>query len=101
MSDFNVEMGRILGIYGHKQLCSLFADTFELIQLYDVTDTVDWVKDIVGEEHVWETRVARTAYLLSKLAHNHADLLKRVKRCAPAFYLKAEKLTKPLAINDA
>ena len=101
MTDFNEEMSKILGIYGHEQLCSLFEDTFELIQLYNVDETDDWVKDLVGEEHVWETRVARTAYLLSKLAHNHADLLKRVKRCAPAFYLRAQQLTKPLALNDA
>lgn len=101
MTDFNEEMSKILGIYGHEQLCSLFDDTYELIKLYNVDENDDWVKDIVGAENVWEARVARTAYLLSRLAHNHADLLKRVKRVAPGFYQRAEKFSKPLALNDA
>ena len=91
MNDLNSDIEKILGIYRRDQLISFFYDTAEIIRLYNVTEDDDWVKDIVGEQDVRNVRLARTALLLSKLAHNHADLLKKVKRTAPGFWQRAER----------
>lgn len=91
MSDLNSDIEKIIGIYKCDQLISFFYDTSEILKLYDVTDENDWVRDIVGEQDVRNVRIARTAFLLSRLAHNHADLLKKVKRVAPGFWQRAEK----------
>jgi len=92
MTDFNADMEKILGIYRCDQLISLFEDFYEIITLYNVDQCNDWVRDRVGDGDVRSVRLARTAYLLSRLAHGHADLLKRVKRAAPGFWQRAEKL---------
>ena len=101
MSDYNEEIGRILGIYNCDKFVQLIEDIYEIAVLYDVDASNDWVRDIVGEANTQSVRLARTAYLLSRLAHHHADSLKKVKRSAPGFFQRAEKLTTPLAINDA
>jgi hypothetical protein len=91
MTDFEEEMGKVLGIYRCDQLISLFEDFFEIVKLYNVDETDDWVKDVVAEDDVRNVRLIRTVYLLSKLAHNHSDMLKRVKRVAPGLWQRMEK----------
>ena len=91
MNDLNSDIEKILGVYRCDQLISFFYDTAEIIKLYNVTDEDDWVRDIVGEHDVKNVRMARTAFLLSRIAHNHADLLKKVKRIAPGFWQRAER----------
>lgn len=85
------DIQRILGIYGPNQLNSLIEDAYELFQLYDVDEKDDWVEQFVGSENLREVRLARTAYLLSRIADHHADLLKKVSRGSKGFWLKAEK----------
>jgi len=101
MDDYNEEMSKILSIYRCDKFVQLIEDIYEIVRLYNVDEVEDWVADVVGWENVKDIRLARTAFLLSKLAHHHADTLKRVKRCAPGFHQKAEKLTKKLALSDA
>lgn len=98
--DFNDEMSKILGIYNCEKFIKLLEDVYELVLLYNVDESSDWVGSIVAHDDVRDVRLARTAYLLSRLAYNHADDLKRVKRVAPGFHQRAERLTKTLALND-
>ena len=92
MTDFNEEMGKVLGIYRCNEFIELLEDIYELILLYNVDEHNDWVSDIVGRDDTRDVRLARTAYLLSKFAYRHADRLKRVKRAAPALWQKLEQL---------
>lgn len=93
MTDFNEEMSKIMGIYNCDKFIQLIEDIYEIILLYDVDEDVDWVKDKVGEEDLRDVRIARTAYLLSRLADHHANHLKKVHRAAPGFWHRAEKIS--------
>lgn len=99
MNDFNEDMSKILGIYNCEKFTQLLEDIYELVVLYNVDESDDWVSDIVGDSNTREIRLARTCYLLSRLSERHANTLKRVNRVAPAFWQRAEKLTKPLGLN--
>jgi len=100
MSDFESDMGKILAIYNCDKFIELLEDIYELVLLYNVTESDDWVSEAVGAEDTRSVRQIRTAYLLSKLAHRHADNLKRVKRVAPGLYQQLEKISKPLALSS-
>jgi Holliday junction resolvase RusA-like endonuclease len=93
-TNLSEDISKIMGIYGPDELIDFLRYAYELSELYNVTEENDWVKDQVGEDEVREVRITRTAYLLSKLAHNHAVLLKKIDRSCPAFWQKAENLTK-------
>jgi hypothetical protein len=97
--DPNEEMSKILGIYNCDKFIELIKDMFEICYLYNVDPSDDWVKDVVGDE-VISVRQARTAFLLSKLAYNHANTLKQVNRAAPGFWQRAEKFTQSKEIID-
>lgn len=99
--DFNDEMSKILGIYRCDRFIELIEDIYEIVRLYNVDEVEDWVADTVGWEDVRNVRLARTAYLLSKLADRHHRWLRSVNRAAPGFWKRAEKFTKPLALEEA
>ena len=92
MTDFNDEMGKVLGIYNCEKFIELIEDIYEIVLLYDVDEKEDWVRDRVGEINLKDVRIARTAFLLSRLADRHANALKRVHRAAPALWQKMERL---------
>jgi len=46
-----------------------------LLELYNVDEDNDWVKDVVGDEDVRTVRLIRTVYLVSKLAQKHSGML--------------------------
>lgn len=100
--DLNAEMEVILGIYRCEQFTSLLEDIFELVMLYNVDETNDWVKDVVGEIDTRDVRLARTAYLISRLADNHHRLLRKVHQLAPGFWKRAEQVIKKekLCLNN-
>lgn len=84
----------ILGIYGQDQLVNFIEIAYELLQLYNADEHSDWVKEEIqsDDDEVRVVRLTRTAYLLSKLAYEHADLLKKVHRKCPSFWKKAERI---------
>ena len=98
--NVEADMGKILAIYNCDKFIELLEDIYELVLLYNVDESDDWVKDAVGEQDTRSVRQIRTAYLLAKLAHHHADSLKRVKRVAPGLHQQLEKISKPLALSD-
>jgi len=62
-------------IWNEKQLVSFFADVFPLLELYNVDENDDWVRDLVGEDNLQNVRLIRTVYLISKIAENHSGKL--------------------------
>ncbi len=97
------EVGTILGLYGQDELINFFEIAVELCELYSIDESFDWVKDelnITDDDEVRIVRLTRTAYLLSKLAYNHANLLKTIERKCPGFWQKAERLAK-LEVENA
>ena len=71
------EINEFFELWGEKELVDFFKDIFPLLELYNVDENDDWVKDAVGEEDTRNVRLIRTVYLLSKIADNHAGKLAR------------------------
>ncbi len=97
------EVSTILGLYGTDELCSFIEIAWQLGELYHVDDNEDWVKEELqnsDDEEVRIVRLTRTAYLLSKFAYNHANLLKTIERKCPGFWQKAERIAKMETEND-
>lgn len=97
------EVNTILGLYGQDELINFFEIAIELCELYSIDESFDWVKDelnITDDDEVRIVRLTRTAYLLSKLAYNHANLLKSIERKCPGFWQKAERLAKLEVKNE-
>ncbi len=58
---------------------SFFRDAIPLIELYDVEESDDWLKDKVGEDDERNVRLIRTVYLVSRIAEFHAPRLCSLK----------------------
>lgn len=88
------DVTKILSVYGQDEIIDFMEIAYELLQLYNIDDHHDWVKDQIqcADDEVKVVRITRTAYLLSKLAYGHADLLKKVHRKCPSFWRNAERI---------
>jgi hypothetical protein len=75
-----------------KQLCSFLKDIIPLLELYNVDEEDDWVRDTVGTDNLQNVRLIRTVYLLSKIAENHAASLCHFKVSFRNLYKRMEKL---------
>lgn len=95
----NQEISKILGIYTCDKFIELIEDCYEIFHLYNVDDTDDWVKDIVGDHDIRNVRLCRTAILLSKLADKHANLLKRINRSCPGFWQRVQQQQQKLLLD--
>lgn len=75
------EINAFLDIWGSEEMISFFNDIMPLILLYniDIDKADDWLIDTVGLDNVHSVRVAQTAYLMVKLAENHAGKLCNLK----------------------
>lgn len=69
------DINRFIEFWGCKELASFMKDVFPLLELYDVDENDDWVKDVVGESNLRNVRLIRTVYLMSKFAEFHAGKL--------------------------
>lgn len=65
------EINDFLILWDIKNLSAFMHDLLPLVELFNVSEEQDWVKDAVGKEDTEAVRVARTVYLLSKLAELH------------------------------
>lgn len=54
-------------------------DIGPLLELYDVDESDDWVKNEVGEDNERNVRLVRTVYLMSRLADLHAGEFVAIK----------------------
>lgn len=80
-----------LNDWGSDQMRQLIVDIFPLIELYDVDEEDDWLKDIVGELETKNIRLLRTVYIISKLAWNHAGRLVQLNVKYKKLWEKMEK----------
>lgn len=69
------EINEFLEKWDCKQLTLFVNDIIPLLQLYDVDEEDDWVRDSVGEDNLRNVRLIRTVYLISKIAENHSAAL--------------------------
>lgn len=69
------EINLFLESWSSKEMIGFLDDVIPLIELYDVDENDDWVKDAVGEENERNVRLIRTIYLVSRIAESHAGKL--------------------------
>lgn len=67
------EINEFISIWGCDELTSFLIDVLPLVELYNIEEDDDWIGREVGEENRRSVRIARTAYLLSRLCENHAS----------------------------
>lgn len=72
------EINEFLEIWDYRQISSFLGHIIPLLELYDVSEEDDWVKDSVGEEDERNVRLIRTVYLVSKIASFHTGKLASV-----------------------
>jgi hypothetical protein len=77
--DLDQEINAFLEMWDLNQLCAFMQDILPLIELYNVDEEDDWVRDAVGEEDTRNVRLLRTVYLISKIADAHASILFNLK----------------------
>jgi hypothetical protein len=70
---------------------TLLKDIIPMVELYNIDENNDWLEAEVGKENKTTVRLARTMYLLSKLAHNNAGKLCRVNCAYPKLWQRMEK----------
>lgn len=74
------EINFFLDKWDVKQLMSYLKDTVSLIELYNVTEEDDWLKDRVDDkDDIQNVRLIRTVYLLSKVADAHSGVFCHLK----------------------
>lgn len=87
------EINEFLDVWDCKQMVAFFKDIIPILELYDVDDEDDWVKDHVGEDNVRNIRLIRTAYLVSRLAENHSGKLAATKINFRNFWKRMENIS--------
>lgn len=85
------EINAFLEIWDAQQLISFISDIEPLLNLYDIDENNDWVKDIVGAEDERNVRLIRTVYLLSKIAENHSGKLAEIKYSFRNLWMRMER----------
>jgi hypothetical protein len=86
------ELNEFLKKWDVDKMIAFLADVIPLIELYDVDEKNNWLRDLVGKENELNVRVIRTIYLISRLAEFHGadlcgvkinfkDLWKRLENC--------------------
>ena len=86
------QLNKFIQEFDFHFLSQIFNDLNEIFELYDVTEDNDWVEKQISEKDDLKTiRLIRTAYLLSKLAENHAGRLCTIKSQYPKLYQRLEK----------
>lgn len=66
-------------------------DVIPLIELYDVDENDDWVKDAVGEENERNVRLIRTVYLVSRIAEYYSGIFAALKMDFRNLHWRMEK----------
>lgn len=84
------EINDFVDCWDSDTLTSLLTCMLPIIELYNVTEDVDWVKDAVGNDDVQNVRIIRTVYLISKFADLHAGRLSRIKAQFPQLWRRLQ-----------
>jgi len=84
------EINNFLEFWDIEKLASFLRDIIPLLELYEVDEDNDWVKEAIGEEDEQTIRLIRTAYLMSKIAEFHAAKLCYIKMHFKNLYKRLE-----------
>lgn len=98
--DVNELINDFLDVWDCKQHMSFLKEIIPLIELYDVDEEADWVKDAVGEEDERNVRLIRTVYLVSRIAEFHAGKLASIKMNFKDLFKKMEKANLEVKSNE-
>ena len=85
------EINEFLEVFGKNDLSNLLNDILPLIELYNVDDDNDWVKDAVGKEDCKNVRLIRTVYLVSWFCEMHVTKLCSVRAQFKDLWKRLEK----------
>ena len=85
------EINSFLNHFEVEGIADFLMDVLPLIELYNVDDENDWVRDKVGEDQARDIRLIRTAYLLSRVCHFHAGKLLSINVKHRDLWKKMEK----------
>lgn len=86
------EINAVLSFWDAKQLMSFLDHVIPILELYDVDEVSDWVRELVGIENQKNVRLIRTVYLLSRLSEEHAHNLYKLKTQFKNLWRKMEKI---------
>ncbi len=73
------EINEFLSHWDLDKMVQFIGDIFPILELYNVDETDDWLKDAVGPVDQINVRLIRTVYLVSRLAEFHSGLLCMLK----------------------
>ena len=85
------EINQFLDVFGKRDLSNLLNDILPLLELYNVDDGNDWVRDVVGQEDYNNVRLIRTVYLISWLVEMHVPKLCSVSAQFKGLWKRLEK----------
>lgn len=85
------EINEFLEVFGRDDLANLLNDVLPLLELYNVDDDNDWVRDAVGKEDCKNVRLIRTVYLVSWFCEMHVAKLCSVRAQFKDLWKKLEK----------
>jgi hypothetical protein len=85
------EINDFLEKWDINQMCAFMHDVMPLMELYNVDENNDWVKDIVGESNEKNVRLIRTVYLVSKIVEFHSSIMAHLKMNFKDLYKRMEK----------
>ena len=71
------EINSAINDWDYKQMKEFFSDILPLVELFDVEEEDDWLKNIVGgdDENVRTIRLIKAMYLIARIAHIHTPKL--------------------------
>lgn len=70
--DIQTEINEFLDLWDYEQISEFFRYIEPLVQLYDISETKDWVADEVGVENTQNVRLIRTVYIISRMSEMFA-----------------------------
>jgi len=73
--DIETQMVEFTKYFGSKKMVSFIEHLMPLMQVFHTNDQSDWVIDKVGVENERNVRLLVVAYIVSKMAENHAGTL--------------------------
>lgn len=89
--DLEYEINQFLLEWDYKQISEFFQHIEPLLELYNVTETEDWVADEVGVEDTTNVRLIRTVYLVSRMSEMFASKFCRINLRFKKLWQKMEK----------
>ncbi len=92
MNDLEKDINNFLEYLDINKLLDLLEDIMPLAELYNISETNDWVRDTVGENKHRDIRLIRTVYLMSKIAEHHSGKFAMIRAKYPKLFERMEEV---------